>query len=66
MPVALPKPEPGGEILCVGLLPTASFRAGSYVLRLVARQGGTTVAEEAPFVLSPEGPAHRLAPFRRR
>jgi hypothetical protein len=56
-PIALPKAEPDGEIPYVGLLPTASFPAGSYVLRLVAQQGGAAAAEEAPFVLSPEGPA---------
>jgi hypothetical protein len=56
-PLDLPKAESSGEVRYVGLLETRSFRAGSYVLRLVARQGGSTAAEEAPFVLAPEGPA---------
>ena len=61
-PVELPEPEPGGEIRYVGLLATRSFPAGSYVLRLVAGQGGATASDEAPFVLSPEGPArHRVS-----
>jgi hypothetical protein len=51
-PIELPKPEPTGEIRYVGLLATASFPAGSYALRLVARQGATAVAEEAEFDLS--------------
>jgi hypothetical protein len=62
-PVALPKPEPNGEIRYVGMVPTRSFPAGSYVLRLVARQGDATSADEAPFVLSAEAPAiERLGP----
>jgi hypothetical protein len=58
-PIELPKPEASGEVRYVGLLPTRSFPAGSYVLRLVAQQGATTAADEVPFVLSPEGPAIR-------
>jgi hypothetical protein len=62
-PVALPKPEPGGEIRYVGEMRTAPFPAGAYVLRLVARQGTAVATAEAPFVLSPEGPAmRRLGP----
>jgi hypothetical protein len=62
-PVALPRPEPGGEIRYVGLMRTATFPAGSYVLRLVARQGTAVATTEAPFVLDPEGPAtHRVSP----
>ncbi|HSD67204.1 MAG TPA: hypothetical protein VLF95_10915 [Vicinamibacteria bacterium] len=62
-PITLPKPEPSGEVRYVGLLQTRSFRAGSYVLRLVAQQGATAAADEAPFLLSPEEPAiRRLAP----
>ena len=62
-PIALPKPEPNGEVRYVGMLPTRSFPVGSYVLRLVAQQGTTIAADEAPFVLSPGGPATlRLAP----
>lgn len=50
-PVELPKGEPGGEIRYVGLLPVAAFRPGSYSLRLVASQGPTTAAAEAPFAI---------------
>ena len=64
-PIALPKAEPNGEIRYVGLLPTQSFPAGSYLLRLVAQQGATTAADEAPFVLSTEGPAMRRTAGRR-
>jgi hypothetical protein len=48
-PIELPKADEAGRISYVGLLPTASFRPGSYALRLVARQGTTAVAEESPF-----------------
>lgn len=61
-PIALPKAGSSGHVRYVGLLAIRSFPAGSYVLRLVASQGGTTVAEEAVFVLSPEGPATRRVP----
>ncbi|HEX9186657.1 MAG TPA: hypothetical protein VGB87_06290 [Vicinamibacteria bacterium] len=55
-PIPLPKPEPSGEIRYVGLLATASFPAGAYALRLVARQGATAAAEEAAFDLSSAKP----------
>lgn len=49
--IQLPEPESGGEIRYVGLLPTSSFRAGAYALRLVARQGDSSTSEEAAFVV---------------
>jgi hypothetical protein len=62
-PVALPGPEPGGEIRYVGLLQTAKLRAGGYVLRLVARQAAAVATAEAAFSISAEGAAtKRLAP----
>jgi hypothetical protein len=60
--IALPKPELSGEIRYVGQLPTRSFAEGSYALRLVARQGETTVADQTLFVLSAAVPAIRPLP----
>jgi hypothetical protein len=59
-PIELPEAQTTGEIRYVGLLATKTFRPGSYVLRLVARQGDVTASDEAPFVLSAEGPTRRL------
>jgi hypothetical protein len=50
-PIALPKADASGHIRYVGLLATRPLGAGSFVLRLVATQGGATVAEDAAFVL---------------
>ena len=62
-PIELPRPEASGEIRYVGLLATGSFPAGSYVLRLLAGQGGATSVDEAAFELSAGEPAtRRLAP----
>jgi hypothetical protein len=62
-PIALPKAEPTGEIRYVGLLATASFPAGQYVLRLVAHQGATSAAQDAAFELSSHEQARqRLEP----
>jgi hypothetical protein len=58
-PVALPRPESSGDIRYVGTLSTKSFPPGTYVLRLVAQQGTSAAADEAPFTLSTEGPAVR-------
>jgi hypothetical protein len=52
-PIALPPPEPSGEIRYVGLMPTKTFRAAPYVLRFVARQGQALFTDEASFVISP-------------
>jgi hypothetical protein len=53
VPIALPAPEPSGEIRYVGLMPTKTFRATTYLLRLVARQGQAVATEETSFVISP-------------
>jgi hypothetical protein len=51
-PIALPRPEPSGEIRYVGNLSTASLRPGAYVLRLLARQGETASTEQTAFELA--------------
>jgi tetratricopeptide (TPR) repeat protein len=50
-PIRLPQEESSGQIRYVGFLVLRPLRAGSYVLRLVASQGGASVADEAAFVL---------------
>jgi tetratricopeptide (TPR) repeat protein len=61
-PIDLPRAGPSAEIRYVGLLATKALPAGSYVLRLVARQGDGTVADEASFELSADAAPRRLDP----
>jgi hypothetical protein len=51
VPLRLP-PAEDGRIAFVGDLPTRTFREAPYRLRLVARQGQSTVTEEARLVIS--------------
>jgi len=53
VPLKLPPPGPGGEIRYVGLMPTRTFRAADYVLRVIARQGGATASETTSFKVAP-------------
>jgi len=63
VPIAVPAPEPSGEIRYIGFMPTKTFRAATYQLRLVARQGQAVATEEASFSVSllSERPAGRLS-----
>jgi hypothetical protein len=51
IPIPLPPPDAHGEIRYVGDVPTRTFPAASYTLRLVARQGARVVTEEAPLTI---------------
>ena len=53
VPIALPAPEPSGEIRYIGFIPTKTFREATYRLRLVAHQGDAVAAAETTFVVSP-------------
>jgi len=50
-PAELP-PAEGAEIRYVARMPTRSFRALPYALRIVSTQGSESVSEEAPFVMT--------------
>jgi hypothetical protein len=50
VPIALP-PVQKGRIRFVGNLPTSTFQVAPYVVRLIARQGPDSVAEEATLVI---------------
>ncbi len=61
-PIDLPRAESNAEIRYVGLLATKALPAGSYVLRLVARQGDDTAADEASFELAADVAPPRVSP----
>ena len=56
VPVELPAPDSRGRVSYMGHLPTESFRAVPYTMRLVGRQGAEVVSEEASFELRPWEP----------
>jgi hypothetical protein len=63
VPITLPPPK-DGRISFMGYLPTRTFRAAPYLLKLIGRQGPASVAEEATLVIrSPTAmPAIRIEP----
>lgn len=64
--VDLPPADAQGTIRYAGALPTRTFRAGPYTLRLVASQGPTQVAQEIEFTMvTPTGPAPRVLKLQR-
>lgn len=62
--VKLPARGPDGAIRYSAGIPTHSFRAADYTLRIVARQGEATASEEAAFTISTDPLAPVQVPSR--
>jgi len=64
VPISLPPSDGRGPIRYVGAVPTRTFRATPYVLRLVAEQGEVSASEEVSFTITeqPPQPPVRIEP----
>jgi len=64
VPIPRPPADARGQIRYVGVVPTKTFRATRYAVRLVAKQGGTSAAEDAgfPITAQPQEPIGRIEP----